>query len=352
MIARNYLSALVILTSAAFSSACGRGEASVASAEESPREIPVEVRPAVLGTARASHAGTAHLEAEGEARVTARVAGEVVRILIAEGERVEAGQLLARLDGERHRLSMEMAAAELEKVRQTYRRNVALHERGLVSQGAFENLRFDMEALESEWRLAKLQYDYTAIRSPIDGVVSTREVTLGSTVREGDVLFRVTNLDQLRAYVHVPQRDLARFSPGQAATLHMAAWPGEGFEASVLRISPTVDAASGTARLTLTVPSSDGRLRPGMFGKLEIVYEVREDALLVPEEAILDDDETSVFVVTDGQARRRDVKTGLSSDGQVQVVAGLAPGDAVIVVGQSGLKDGAPVTVRGNAREI
>ena len=334
-------------------SGCGRGEASVEVAADTPREIPVAVAPAAVGDALARHSGSTYLEADEEASVAARAGGQVIRILVEEGETVTAGQILATLDGDRARLEMEQAKAALDKLRSTYRRNVALHERGLVAQGSFENLRFEMEALDSAYQLARLQYSYTEIRAPIDGVVSSREITVGTTVREGDVLFRVTDLDNLIAYIHVPQKELHRFEAGQTARLRMAAWPEQAFSAKVTRISPTVDPESGTFLITLAVPADEGRLRPGMFGKLDIVYEIHEDALMVPAEAVLAEDmEEAVFVIDEGVARRRPVTTGLSSDGRIEVLSGLSAGESVVVVGQNGLKDGSPVNVRGPAQAI
>ncbi len=335
-------------------SGCGRGEASDAAPAKSA-EVPVSVALATLADAQARHAGSAHLVAFAEADVTARVAGQVVAVLAEEGKAVRAGEVIARLDGDRLKLTMERAAAELDRQRQAYRRNIALHERGLVSQGAHENLRFDLEALEAAYQLARLQHGYTEIRAPIDGVISSRIVRVGGNVAAGDALFRITNLDTLEAHLHVPQRELYRFAPGQTTRVRADAWPAESFTATVTRISPTADAGSGTFRLTLAVPTHGGRLRPGMFTRLEIVYAVHHDALLIPAEAILDDDAeaAAVFVVADGHAQRRDVVTGILSDGHVQVVSGLAPGEQVIVVGQAGVRDGAPVSVRGAvAREI
>jgi membrane fusion protein, multidrug efflux system len=347
-------STLVLVTLAiAVASGCGRGEASV-STPPAPAEVPVATAAVEIGEAAARHSGTAHLEADLQAAVAARASGQVVEVLVEEGDRVRAGQVLARLDGERLRLAMERVSAELDKQRQTYRRNVALHERGLVSQGAHENLRYELEALDAAFQLARLELGYTEIRAPIDGVVSERRVRAGNHVSDGDVLFRITNLDTLQAHISVPQRELYRFSAGQAARLRMDAWPGEAFAATVTRISPTADAGSGTFRVTLAVPSHEGRLRPGMFARLDIVYEVHHEAVLIPAEALLEEDAeaAAVYVADEGHARRREVVTGVSADGRVQVLSGLAPGERVIVVGQSGLRDGAPISVRDRTQEI
>ncbi|MGB5590743.1 MAG: biotin/lipoyl-binding protein, partial [Gammaproteobacteria bacterium] len=123
-------------------SACGVGEASVTAEPPEATPITVVTSTARRGEAFAVYAGTVNLEAEGEAAVVAKVAGEIVEVLVEEGDAVVSGQVLARLDGDKLQLMLDQALADLNQLKQEYRRNVQLHERGLVSEGAFENLRF------------------------------------------------------------------------------------------------------------------------------------------------------------------------------------------------------------------
>jgi membrane fusion protein (multidrug efflux system) len=130
------------------------------------------------------------------------------------------------------------------------------------------------------------------------------------------------------------------------ARLALDALPGAEYTGTVERISPRIDPVTGTFRVTLSVDSRDGELRPGMFARVEVVYEQRADALLVPAAAILAEDaERAVFVVEDGVARRRPVDLGFANGEQVEVVHGLTPRDDVIVVGQTGVRDGTPVAI-------
>ena len=182
--------ACVVLT-APLIKGCGTGEAGepVSPAPEPP--LPVRVADAWRGEARALHQTTTHLEAVEEATLVTRVAGEVVDILVEEGETVAAGQVLARLDGERLRLRLAEVRARLDQVRREYRRNVQLHERGLVSQTAYESVRYDMEALESEYRLASLEVSYTEIKAPFPAVVTERLIKIGNTLPAGTGAFRI-----------------------------------------------------------------------------------------------------------------------------------------------------------------
>jgi membrane fusion protein (multidrug efflux system) len=122
--------------------------------------------------------------------------------------------------------------------------------------------------------------------------------------------------------------------------------PGEAFDASILRVSPVVDPETGTFKVTVAVTDPANRLKPGMFGRFQIIYERRENVLLIPRMAVLEDDaEKSVFVVEDGVARRRTVETGYSRGENIEVVEGLSGEESVITLGQTGLKDGAEVSV-------
>jgi membrane fusion protein, multidrug efflux system len=337
-----------ILLAALLLVGCGGGTPDAPAATE-PKEtpaVPVEVVGLERGDVVALYAGTASLETERDALVVAKVGGQVVEILVEEGDRVKQGQVLARLDGDRLRLEMERALANLSKLEQEYNRSMQLFERGLVSSGAFEDLKFELDALRAIYRLAQLEHGYTQIRAPISGVVSQRHIRLGNTISVNEPAFQVTELDPLIAYIHIPEREFRRLEPGQSAELNLDAIPGQRFRSQVKRISPIVDPATGTFKVTMEVPDQGGRLKPGMFGRFSIVWDTRRDVLLVPRVAIVDDDVSdSVFVVTDGKAERRAVRTGYTRGAQVEIVDGLNGDEEIVVIGQAGLRDGARVDV-------
>lgn len=340
VIAATWLAAVLLLAG------CG------GSSEEAPTEkadapgIPVEVTTPERGDVFALYTGTASLETDADALVTAKVGGEVVELLVEEGDAVKAGDVLARLDGDRLRLEMQRAQANLSKLEQEYNRSLQLFDRGLVSSGAFEDLKYELASLRAVYRLSELEYEYTWIRAPIDGVVAQRHLRLGNTITANEPAFRVTALDALIAYIHIPEREFRRLEPGQEAELSLDAIPGQAFRALVKRISPVVDPATGTFKVTMEVPVDDPRLKPGMFGRFNIIWDARRDVLLVPRVAVVDDGASdSVFVVTDGTAERRAVRTGYTRGPQVEIVTGLEEGEEIVVVGQSGLRDKAKVEV-------
>ena len=314
--------------------------------EEETRPIPVETGAPVRGDVYAMYTGTAPIEAFAEADVIAKVGGEVRELLVEEGDEVSKGQVLARLDGERLKLELSESAAKLRKLQRDYERNIDLKAKGLISDGDFEKIKFEMEALEAAFNLASLELDYTQIRAPIDGVVAQRLVKLGNTISEGEALFKVTSLDPLVAYLHVPEREYRNINAGQPVGIEIDALPAETIVAVVSRVSPVVDPQTGTFKITVEIVDEKRRIKPGMFGRIGVIYDVHENVLQIPRSAIIEDQGTaSVFIVEDGRAIRRAVETGYSNRGMVEVISGLHDDEYVVTVGQSSVKQDSRVTV-------
>lgn len=337
----------VLAISALFSiTGCGIGEASVAaeSAAEAETPVPVETTTPNRADIFATYEATAAITTDSDAPVVARASGELVELLVEEGDSVKAGQVLARLDGERLRLEMLATKAELARASKEYTRNIDLHERGLISASMFEGLKYDVAALEASYKLKKLNYDYSNIRAPISGIVSARAIKPGQNVDVGDVAFRITETSELLAYLQIPQSQLPKFQAGHAATVQVVSMPNEKFHASIIRISPTIDTRNGTFRATASIDNKKGDLAPGMLGRFTIAYEKHADALTIPAVALLDDEEqASVYVVNDGEVVRRIVETGIEADGKIEILGGLSGNEQIVVIGHSGLHDGSRV---------
>jgi len=339
------------ISSAAFAcalllSACQQGDEAGKSDEEETPPIPVETSTPVRGDVVAVYSGTAPIEAFAEADVIAKVEGEIREVLAEEGDEVTEGQVIAHLDGDRLRLELNESRARLRKMQRDFERNKDLRGKGLLSEGDFEKLQYDLEALQASYNLASLELDYTQIRAPINGVVSERYVKIGNTIRIGDPLYRVTGLDPLVAYLHIPEREYRQISAGQPVTIDIDALADQRIIAAVTRVSPIVDAATGTFKITIEIRDNERRIKPGMFGRMSIVYDRHENVLQIPRSAIVEElGSESVFVVEEGKAIHKLVTTGYGENGMIEVVSGLADTDNVIIVGQVGLKPDATVTV-------
>lgn len=330
-------------------SGCGSSGASPAITDAKAADdaaIPVEVASPLRGEMRATYSGTATLEAEGDAEVIAKVQGELRQLLVEEGDRVRTGALLAVLDGRQLRLEVAQVEAELAKLERDYRRQIELNAKGLVAAGAFEGLKYDLDTLRARRDLAALQLSYTQIRAPFAGVIAARNVRLGQTVQPGTAMFRVTDPTPLKAQVFVPERELQRLQIGQPAAVQVDAIAGRVFPAKVSLVAPTVDARTATFKVTIEVDDASAVLKPGMFARVGIVFERKPQALQIPRVALVETDgEHSVFVVQKGLVRQRNVTTGLTDAGNIEITDGIGEGEQVVVVGQSGLKDGNKVRV-------
>jgi len=314
--------------------------------EEEAPPVPVETRVPVRGDIFATYTGTAPIEAFAEADVIAKVAGEVRELHVEEGDMVKKNQTLATLDGDRLRLELSESQARLKKMQQDYQRNRELQEKDLISEGDFEKIQYDLEALEASYNLARLELDYTQIRAPISGVVSERYLKLGNTIKSGEPVFRVTSLDPLVAYMHIPEREFRQIAAGQPVQIEVDALNGVPVVAAVTRVSPVVDPDTGTFKITIELTGADQGIKPGMFGRMNIVYDKHENVLQVPRSAIIETASgTSVFVVEDEIGIRKAVEIGFSGNGMVEITSGLTDGENVITIGHVGLKNEASVVV-------
>ncbi len=160
------------------------------------------------------------------------------------------------------------------------------------------------------------------------------------------MLFRISDFTPLLCPIQVPERELAKLRTGQPAYLEVEAWPGERFSAKVQRVSPVVDAETGTIKVTLEVDAR-GKLRPGMFARVFLETDIHRDTLVIPRTALsLESIGDTVYVLADGDvASRREVELGFREGDYVEVTSGVAVGEAVVTVGQDGLSEGTPLKV-------
>ncbi len=311
--------------------------------------IPVEVSTAEIGDIAAVFSGTATLEAENEATVVAKAPGVVKQILVEEGHYVKQGQILAKLDDEQQIYRLNQAKANLNKLRNEYERSKGLFEKNLISADAFDKVKFDFEAAKASYDLAELDLKYSAIRAPINGVVSNRHIKVGNMIQLNQETFRITDFDPLNAILFVPERHLNKLAENQKVKITVDALPNSSFEGIIDRISPVVDPQSGTFKVTAIVQDPENQLKPGMFGRVNIIYDIHAKTLLVPKEAVMTEDrESSVFVIQDTIALRRMVKIGYINTTHLEITDGLQVGDTIVTVGQASLKDSARVEIISN----
>ncbi len=328
-----------------FSMSCGEnGQAK--DKEETAVLIPVEVAEVSQDDISAFLTGTSTLEAEEEAEVVAKTSGIVEKIFVEEGMFVKKGQILVQLEEDMLAIEMEKARADLNKLENDFERNKELFQKNLISKEEFQSVRFQYDAQKAAFEKTKLNLAYASIRAPITGVVAKRHIKTGNMINLNQPVFTIVGFDELIANLYVPEVDMKKVSLKQLAELTFDASNGTVFNGFVDRISPIVDPNSGTVKVTIAVRDGKSHIKPGMFARVRIIYDTRQNILLVPKQAVITEDGSDlVYAIQDSMAVKKSVKTGYSSESMVEIVDGLNLGDQVVVVGQNGLKDSSKVEI-------
>lgn len=314
--------------------------------EEVKYAIPVETTTVVQGDVSSFYSTTGTLEAPLEAKVVSRIAGLIETIKVEEGDRVTKGQLLAVIDAKRQRYDLARSQAEVEIIEQELNRLNKMTDKAFISADTMAKLEYNLQAASAKRDLAALQVEESLVRSPIDGVIATRFVKQGNMAKEFDELFYVINQDELYAIVHLPEVQLDRLRLGQDAQLFASQQADNGIVAQVLRISPIVDAQSGTFKVTLSVPNQQAQLKAGMFTRVELRYDTHTNVITVPYSAVINqDNQYALYVIEGDNATRRQVSLGYREADTVEVISGIKPGEQIVVRGQQNLKDQSLVDV-------
>ncbi len=285
------------------------------------------------------------LEAEYEVDIVARVAAPIVELLAEEGMVVEKGQLVARLDDIELRAQLEVSRVTLNETKLSYERATELQRGELISTEEFERAKAVFESARATFEANSITLDYTQVRAPFGGWIILRYVDVAENLTANAPLFRISDFTPLLCPIRVPERGLSRLRVGQRAHLTVETWPDERFDADVLRISPVVDASTGTVKVTLQVDSRD-KLRPGMFARVFVETERHDDTLVIPKTALsLESIGDTVYVAAGDVASRREVTLGFREGDYVEILSGVAEHDLVVIVGQDGLSEGTPLQV-------
>ncbi|MFY3435934.1 efflux RND transporter periplasmic adaptor subunit [Achromobacter mucicolens] len=276
------------------------------------------------------------------------VAGRIQAIDFKEGQPVKQGQLLIRLDDSVPRAELAQARANLTLAQSHYRRAVELQGKGFVSQQARDESASTLKVQEAAVALAQARLDKMTITAPFAGIVGLRSVSVGDYVNQGQDLAPLEAIDPLKVDFRVPEMYLSKVRVGQQLTLRLDALPGQERRGLVYAVSPLVDAGGRSILLRATVANQDGVLRPGMFARVQLLFN-EDKALVAPEAALSPSGETQyVYRVENGVAHRREVTIGERREGRVEILTGVALNDMLVVSGLQRVTDGARVTIVGN----
>jgi len=312
--------------------------------------VPVEVAKVAQQPMPQTITAVGSLRSDESIVVRPEVAGRVSAIRFQEGQRVAKGATLVMLDPAINQAEVQQSRANLKLAQGKYDRAVDLAKSNFISGQAKDEAENNLRVAEAGLQLAEAKLAKTEIKAPFSGIIGLRVVSIGDYVKEGADVVNLESIDPLKVDFRVPETYLKQVQVGQSLQVQLDAVPGKTFDGKVFAVNPLVDAAGRSIVIRALVRNSDTSLRPGMFARVRLITRDEQNALVIPEQAIVPQgDEQYVFRVTDGKANRVKIAVGQRRDGLVQVLNGLAPNDVIVTAGQLKIRDGVPVSVASNA---
>jgi len=315
---------------------------------------------------------TGTIEAWQKINITPDVGGKIARILVNEGDRVGKGQVLAELDVEAITLQFKQAEAALAVAQANFNnaktnleRMERLSKEKAVSDQQYEQVKLgydsakaQLEQAQAALNLAQHSLDVSILKAPFSGVIASKNAEVGDVINPmmggfspgsaGGVLTLV-DFSRVKIQVDLSGADIPRIQKGQAARLRVLTTPGREFNGTITVVNLAADPQTKKFGIEVSVDNPDQVLRPGTFGEIILEVQSHENALVVPQKAVLEN--TYVFIVQDGKAAKKEIVLGLQNTTLVEVSSGIAEGDLVIAEGNFGLEDGAPIEVTGEVKQ-
>lgn len=287
------------------------------------------------------------VQAPEEVRLVSETDGRITEIGFEEGSPVGAGAVLFRIDDRKQLAKLEEARARLDLAESNLRRGEDLLREKTIPPQEFDRLQTEVRIAEAAVEGFAAELEDTVVRAPFAGVAGERSVSLGQVVTRGVPLAELLQADPAEVSFSVPERHAARLEVGGTMILKTVAHPGEPFEGIIGYVAPSLDRASRTLDVKARIPNPDGRLRPGMFGTVELVFRVRDDALVVPEACLVHQGERTLVLVIDADRMIafQPVETGVRLEGSVEILDGLSAGQLVVVEGVQKVGPGSRVSL-------
>lgn len=326
--------------------------------------IPVEAQHPHRGIIAAYFETTTRVTAENQVEVTSEGVGKCIKVYVDEGDTVKQGDILVDLDKEEALASLRETEVQVRKQRSDFEIAQKSLQEGLISRSEYDNARFAHEQGIATLNSQKVQLENLTIRTPISGVVTKRNIQLGILVSSGAPVFSIVDPTSFHLAINPPERELQRLHIGQEAKVTIDALPNEEFAATVSRVNPSVDAVTGTVKVLLDFNEADLRnLREAAFARVRLVMETHENALLVPKDALVEENARKyLFVAKESSVSGQDTAASTGDETQasgdvgesgsqfiadrVEVEAGLEDSDFVEIV--SGIDENALVITRGH----
>ena len=324
--------------------ACNKANSEGAPGAGGPPPMPVEVAAALRDTVVDAIQATGQVEAIQSVDLRPEVEGRILEILVREGQEVGKGTPLFKVDDAELKAQVARAQADYDLARRALERTRQLMAENASSAADLEKADATARGAAAALELLQIRLDRTVVRAPFSGVTGRRLVSLGEYVTPQTKLLSLQTVTPQYAAFNVPERYAERLRRGQLVSFQVAALPGRNFSAEVVFVDPVVQLPARTILIKALAPNSQRQLAAGMFIEARLATDIRPNAVIVPEDAILPlQGATYVWVVKEGKADRREVTVGVRTAGWAEVRGGVEAGDQVVVGGMERLFPGATV---------
>jgi membrane fusion protein (multidrug efflux system) len=331
-----WLSAAVII------SVCGLAQAQ----DSKSATVPVEAAKVTAAPLSEQVTAIGTLLSDEAVTVSSEIPGRLKEIHFQEGQPVEKGAPLFTLDDSVYRAQLDDAEAKLKLAEQTNQRTSTLFSNKYATAQSADEATSNLAVSTAATELARVQLEKTRIVAPFSGIVGLRHVSVGEYITAGQALVNLEAIDPVKADFRVPEKFLPAIRVGQTIRIKVDAFPDASFEGKVYAIDPKLDVSGRSLLVRALVPNNDQLLRPGLFARVTVLLQLKEDALTVPEQAIVPQgDSQFVYKIVDGKVKLTKVVTGTRREGRVEIVEGLTVGDEVVTAGQLKIRDGSAVSV-------
>ncbi len=322
------------------------GAPSAPNASAGPPPIAVQAAQVVSRPLPVSITTVGSLRSDEAIVVRPEVSGRISHILFKEGQRVNKGMLLLRLDASVPQAETDQAKANQLLARAKFDRSKELSAKGFVSGQALDEASNNLKVADSAVSLALAKLARTEIRAPFSGTIGLRSVSVGDYVREAQELVNLEETDPLKVDFRVPESFSSQVKAGQTLEVTLDTFPNQRFAGKVTAINPAIDAAGRAIVIRAVVDNKSATLKPGMFARVRLLLNENRESLMVPEQSLLSQGEDQfLFKVIDSQARRSPVAIGQRRDGMVEVLKGVSATDVIVIAGIQKLRDGAAIKV-------
>lgn len=316
--------------------------------QTAPPPVPVDMGKVDVGTIAAEVLAVGTLRSNESVVIRPEIPGRLSKIAFAEGELVEKGAILFHIEDAVFRAELAEAQANLNLSKRNFARAEELAQKGAGTERARDEARAAVERGEAAIELTRARLEKTKITAPFRGISGLRKVSPGDYIQPGQDLVNLEDIETLKVDFRIPERNLGVLREGQRIRIQLDAFPGRTFEGAVYAVDPLISEAGRSIAIRARIPNQDRVLRPGLYARVTLLLDQRQNAVLVPEQAVFPRGEAQyVFKVVDGKAVLTKVKTGLYRSGVIEIVEGLGPDDVIVKAGQLKIRDGSAVAPAG-----